>query len=76
MMKCIVCKNGDTEPGNVTVSVDKHDTVVVIRDVPAQVCATCGEEYIDAQTMKQIEKLVESAQKAGMNFAVQHYHAA
>ncbi len=75
-MKCIVCKNGNTEQGKVTVSVDKKDTVVVIRDVPAQVCTTCGEEYIDAQTMKQIEKLVESAQKAGMNIAVQQYHAA
>lgn len=75
-MRCIVCKNGETALGKVTVSVDKHDTVVVIREVPAQVCATCGEEYIDAATMKEIEKLVASAQKAGMNIAVQQFHAA
>ena len=75
-MKCIVCKNGSTEPGTVTVTVDKRTTVVVIRDVPAAVCTTCGEEYIDADTMKEIEKLVKSAQKAGMNVAVQQFKAA
>ena len=75
-MKCIVCKNGSTEPGTVTVTVDKRTTVVVIRDVPAAVCTTCGEEYIDADTMREIEKLVKSAQKAGMNVAVQQFKAA
>ena len=75
-MRCIVCKNGSTEPGLVTVTVDKRTTVVVIRDVPANVCSTCGEEYIDADTMREIEKLVKSAQKAGMNIAVQQFKAA
>ncbi len=75
-MKCIACKNGSTKPGTVTVTVDKQTTVVVIRDVPAEVCSTCGEEYIDADTMRNLEKLVLSAQKAGMNVAVQHFIAA
>ena len=75
-MKCIICKKGNTQPGKVTFTVDKGSTVVVIRDVPAQVCSTCGEEYIDAATMKDIEKLVDSAQKAGMNIAIQQFKAA
>jgi YgiT-type zinc finger domain-containing protein len=75
-MKCIACKNGSTKPGTVTVTIDKQTTVVVIRDVPAEVCSTCGEEYIDADTMRELEKLVHSAQKAGMNVAVQHFIAA
>jgi YgiT-type zinc finger domain-containing protein len=75
-MKCIACKNGATKPGTVTFTVDKQTTVVVIRDVPAAVCSTCGEEYIDADTMRELEKLVKSAQKAGINVAVQHFIAA
>jgi YgiT-type zinc finger domain-containing protein len=75
-MRCIVCKNGSTQPGTVTVTVDKRTTVVVIRDVPAAVCSTCGEEYIDADTLREIEKLVKTAQKAGMNVAVQQFKAA
>ncbi len=75
-MRCIVCKKGFTGPGTTTMSIDKGDTVVVIRDVPAAVCSTCGEEYLDADTIKQVEKLVANAQKAGLNIAVQHYKAA
>ena len=75
-MKCIVCKKGSTEPGTTTVSIDKGATIVVIRDVPAAICSTCGEEYIDADTIKDIEKIVDSAQKAGLNIAVQHFNAA
>lgn len=75
-MTCIACKKGCTQPGKVTVTVDKGATIVVIRDVPAHVCSTCGEEYIDADTMRDLEKLVASAQKAGLNIAVQYFQAA
>ena len=75
-MRRIACKKGVTEPGTTTMSVDKEDTVVVIRDVPAEICSTCGEEYLDAQTTKEVEKLVASAQKAGLNVAVQNFKAA
>jgi YgiT-type zinc finger domain-containing protein len=75
-MNCIVCKKGVTQPGKATVTIDKAQTVVVIRDIPAQVCTTCGEEYIDADTMRDLEKLVAVAQKAGLNIAVQQFKAA
>ena len=75
-MTCIVCKKGDTQNGTTTVSIDKGTSIVVIRDVPAEICSTCGEEYIDAKTMKDVEKLVSAAQKAGLNIAVQQFHAA
>ena len=75
-MTCIVCKKGSTQPGKVTVTIDKGVTVVVVREVPAQVCSTCGEEYIDAETMREIEKLVTSAQIAGLHIAVQTFKAA
>lgn len=75
-MNCIVCKKGVTQPGKTTVTIDKAQTVVVIRDIPAQVCTTCGEEYIDADTMRDLEKLVATAQKAGLNIAVQKFKAA
>ncbi len=75
-MTCIVCKKGSTQPGTTTVSIDKGATIVVIRDVPAEICSTCGEEYIDAHIMKDVEKLVASAQKAGLNIAIQQFNAA
>jgi YgiT-type zinc finger domain-containing protein len=75
-MRCIVCKHGETEPGRITISVERSSAVVVIRDVPADVCATCGEEYLSAPVMKELENAVERAQGAGLDVAVRHYRAA
>ncbi len=69
-MNCVVCKKGSTRAGRATLTLDKAQTVVVIRDIPAEVCTTCGEEYIDAGTMRDLERLVSMAQKAGLRIAV------
>jgi YgiT-type zinc finger domain-containing protein len=44
-MKCTDCKNGEPKPGKATVSYDKGDTTVVVKDVPALVCPVCGAYY-------------------------------
>lgn len=75
-MRCIACKNGQTERGLATVSIDKGTIVVVVRDVPAHVCTTCGEEYLETDTVKAIEAIVEHAQSSGIDFSVQHFSAA
>jgi hypothetical protein len=54
----------------------RGESVLVIRDVPASICSTCGEEYVDADVVKQVEVLVAGADQVGVDFAVQHYRAA
>lgn len=46
-MKCVNCKSGHTCAGTATVTLQRQQTVVVIKDVPAQVCQDCGEYYLD-----------------------------
>ncbi len=75
-MQCIVCKNGTTKEGHVTVSVDRDSTVVVVRNVPASICTTCGEEYLDAEILKEVEIIVERARKDGLELAVHQFKAA
>lgn len=45
-MKCTICKTGHTHPGTTTVTLQRDNTVVVIRDVPAEICEDCGEYYL------------------------------
>jgi YgiT-type zinc finger domain-containing protein len=75
-MKCIACKKGTPVAGSTTVSVDRGGVVVVVRQVPASICSTCGEEYLDAEIIKQIEVLVARAQASGADFSVQRFKAA
>ena len=45
-MNCVICKHGETRPGKTTVTLERKATTVVIKNVPAQVCSNCGEEYV------------------------------
>jgi len=75
-MRCIVCKTGTTAPGFATLTLTRGESVVVFRDVPASICSTCGEEYVESDVVKQVEVLVAGAEQVGVDFAVQHYRAA
>ncbi|HOC30754.1 MAG TPA: type II toxin-antitoxin system MqsA family antitoxin, partial [Armatimonadota bacterium] len=46
-MKCIVCRQDRTEPGETTVTLERDDLTMVVRGVPARVCPNCGEAYVD-----------------------------
>jgi YgiT-type zinc finger domain-containing protein len=60
-MRCVICKAGDTAPGTVTVTLQRGDTVVIIRDVPAAVCRNCGEYYLDEAVAGKLYRQGEEA---------------
>lgn len=76
LMKCVICLYGETEPGATTVVLTREETTIVIRDVPAQICTTCGEEYVDAMTGKQLSQIAEKAVNEGVQVDVRRYQAA
>jgi YgiT-type zinc finger domain-containing protein len=60
-MMCVLCKNGETRPGKVTVTLERGKTVVVVRDVPADVCENCGEYYLDSSVAQEVYQRAEGA---------------
>ena len=38
-MSCVICRNGETLDGHVTVTVPRGETTVILKQVPAE-CAT------------------------------------
>ncbi|MBI3031634.1 MAG: type II toxin-antitoxin system MqsA family antitoxin [Candidatus Rokubacteria bacterium] len=49
-MKCVICKHGETRPGRATLTFTRDGTTLVVKGVPADICANCGEEYVDEAT--------------------------
>lgn len=72
-MNCFICKQGITKPGKVTVTLDRGNTTVVIRHVPAQVCSNCGEEYLDEQTTGEVLEIAERDAYAGVQVDIREY---
>lgn len=75
-MKCVICKHGDTRSGHATVTLERGTATLVFKSVPAQVCATCGEEYVDEATTDHLLRQAEQAIRAGTQVAVRTYVAA
>ena len=74
-MKCVLCRQGETNPGNVTVTLQRDITTVIIKDVPADVCENCGEYYLSAKITDQVHAMGEDAVRKGAEVEILRFAA-
>lgn len=75
-MKCVICKHGETHPGTATEVLQRDGSVIVYRNVPAQVCDNCGETYLDEATTARLLAEADALASAGTVVDVRDYRAA
>ena len=75
-MKCVVCKKGETKTGTTTMTLEKSGATLVFKNVPARVCVTCGEAYVDGDITKRLMQTADEAARAGIQVEVREYNAA
>jgi YgiT-type zinc finger domain-containing protein len=69
-MKCVICKNGTTQKGKATVTLERDQSIIAIKEVPAQVCQNCGEYYLDSEMAEEVLKRAEEACEKGVEIEV------
>ncbi|MBW7997409.1 MAG: type II toxin-antitoxin system MqsA family antitoxin [Candidatus Glassbacteria bacterium] len=74
-MNCVICKQGETRDGKVTVTLERGETTVLIKDVPAQVCENCGEYYLAEQISAELLQTAENAVRKGAEVEIIRYVA-
>jgi len=74
-MECVICKHGDTRDGFTTVTLDRGQTTVVIKEVPAEICENCGEYYLAEDVTEKIQSLADQAFQHGAEIEVLRYAA-
>ncbi|MCR5147025.1 MAG: type II toxin-antitoxin system MqsA family antitoxin [Clostridia bacterium] len=72
-MKCFMCK-GETEKKLVNYLVDVDNTIIIIKEVPANVCKQCGERYFDNDVMKNLEKIIDDVKKVSVEISIVKYN--
>lgn len=65
-MTCFFCK-GKTVTSTTKFIVDLGSCVVIVKNVPAQVCRQCGEPSFDNETARQLEKIVNAVKSSIMS---------
>jgi len=75
-MKCLVCKQSETEPGTATVTLERDGLTLVVKGVPARICENCGEEYVDESVVAELLETAEEVAADGTQVDVREYRAA
>lgn len=74
-MKCVLCRQGETHAGQVTVTLQRGETVVIIKQVPADVCENCGEYYLSKEVTSLVLKKGEEAVLKGAEVEILRFAA-
>jgi YgiT-type zinc finger domain-containing protein len=74
-MKCVICRKGETAPGQTTVTLQRGETTVVIKGVPADICENCGEQYFSAELTGKLLAQAEQAVKNGAEVEIVRFAA-
>ena len=56
-LTCEICGKGGAQIRHVTRSYGKGATLLVIENVPIVTCPHCGESYLTAETLHEIERI-------------------
>ena len=75
-MNCVICQIGSTQPDLVTVTLERDGAILLVKDVPANVCQNCGERYYDTQTTDQLLALADRAFEQGTELEIIRLKAA
>ncbi len=74
-MKCVICRQGETHPGKVTVTLQRGEATVIVKDVPADVCENCGEYFLSEAVTEQLMQRAEEAVKSGAEVEILRFAA-
>ena len=58
-----------------TVTLTRDNSVIVIKEVPAQVCNNCGDYFLSSEVTKSVMSVAESAVKNGVEVEILKYVA-
>ncbi len=74
-MQCQVCRRGTTSPGHATVVLQRGETTVVLKQVPAEVCDDCSEYYLSEDISSRVLARAEEAVRNGTELEIVRFAA-
>jgi len=75
-MKCAICRNGNTENGFTTVTLERNQTTLVYKQVPADICENCGEIYLSSEINGALLKQANNELNRGVYLEMVNYSIA
>jgi YgiT-type zinc finger domain-containing protein len=74
-MRCAICRNGHTIEGHITVVLERGQSTLVFKNVPAKICENCGEEYLSQETNQTLLRKAKEAADRGVDLELLRFAA-
>ncbi|MGH7812755.1 MAG: type II toxin-antitoxin system MqsA family antitoxin [Candidatus Binataceae bacterium] len=74
-MNCVICKHGRTRPGTATVTLQRGESTLIVKGVPADLCDNCAEYYLSEAVTEKLLEQASAALKIGAELEVLRYAA-
>ena len=72
---CVICKTGELRRGVTTDATQVGNLTIIVKGVPADVCAQCCEAYYDGPTVERLHALQRDAIRRGVTLEMIDYEA-
>jgi YgiT-type zinc finger domain-containing protein len=74
-MTCVICKQGETNPGLATVTWHRGESTIIFKQVAAEECGNCGEYYFSQDIAERVLSRAEEAVKKGAEIEILRFTA-
>jgi YgiT-type zinc finger domain-containing protein len=72
-MICLICRQAEAVDGLTSVHFERGEMRLVVHHVPARVCPSCGEAYVDEQVAVSLLREADAMSAAGEMDGVVEY---
>jgi YgiT-type zinc finger domain-containing protein len=72
-MICLLCRQAETVDGLTSVTFERDEVRLVVNNVPARVCPSCGEAYVEEDVAVRLLREADEMSAAGELDRVQNY---
>jgi YgiT-type zinc finger domain-containing protein len=74
-MICVMCRQAETVDGLISINLQRDEFRLMVNGVPARVCSSCGESYVNEEVVVLVLQSSENALTAGMFENVIEYNS-
>lgn len=64
-MICLLCRQVETADGLTTIHFERGEMRLAVNNVPARVCPSCGEAYVEEEVAARLLRKAEETYQAG-----------
>ncbi len=72
-MICLICRQAETVDGLTSVHFERGEMKLTVKNVPARVCPSCGEAYVEEDVAVRLLRGAEDLSVAGEMDSIRDY---